>query len=269
MRFRKLLVGFLVVLGMSGTSQAALDSEGNYAFLGGMSYTNQILSTGDSNGTYLTGAYVGTYGDIRLTPLLVLSPGFFFVQKGVQDSSIYTRANYLETSALLKVYLVDNPTFRWYLGAGGSFGILLGANTVAGNGTSTPVAGLMNRNEVAAQGGMGFEFSVGEETDLILGATYTRALTSNLDINYTSGVEGRWAGIYGFVAIRVHEKREANTPEERAEQYLQWKNKAREVNQSPAEPTQIPESIQKTESVEEAKPQAVAPIDSAPTEDWD
>jgi len=169
----------------------------------------------------------GVLGDIQLSSSLYLTPGIWFVQKGVQDSGSSTRANYLETNALLKTYLADNANWRFYLAGGAGFGVLLGATSVSSGGASTDLSDSMMRNELSAQLGLGYETSVGAETDMIFGLNYNRGLTNNLDVTKSGGVEGKWSGLYAFVAFRFHSSQESTTPEERAMDYLKWKNSSK------------------------------------------
>lgn len=235
----------VIVLGLllSTLSLAALSSDGNYAIAGGVSVFNQSLSNSSAQGNSSVGAYVGSFGDVRLSSSLYLTPGIWFVQKGVQDSSSSTRASYLETTALLKTYLFDRSQSRFYLAGGGGLGVLLDASSVSSGGVSTDLGGSMMRNELSAQLGLGYETSVGEETDMILGATYSRGLTNNLDVAQSGGVEGKWSGIYAFLALRFHPTQESNTPEDRAMDYLKWKNGSKTSSSDPATQEKFVDSI--------------------------
>jgi len=245
MRSIKLIKAVAVFLGFyfPAMGLGALSPERNYAFAGGVSVFNQNLSSSSGQGNSSVGAYVGSFGDIQLSSSLYLAPGIWFVQKGVQDSSSSTRASYLETTALLKTYLVDRPQSRFYLAGGGGLGVLLEASTVSSGGVSTDLANSMMRNELSAQLGVGYETSVGEETDMILGVSYSRGLTNNLDLTKSGGVEGKWSGFYAFVALRFHPTQESNTPEDRAMEYLKWKNGGKNSSHDPVTQEKFVDSI--------------------------
>jgi hypothetical protein len=200
--------------------------EDSYGFLGGLSSFRQEISN-DTTGTkrdFLTGSYVGAFGERYLSPSWIFSPGVFISQKGVQNSGSFTRATYLEASAQLRWYFADKPRWRSYLGFGGGFGILLDAQTVSSTGQNSAAWGYLNKNELSAQLGAGFEFPVSSDVGLQFGCSYVYGLSSNLDPSTSGGLNGRWTGIYGFVGLRFKTTQESDGPQERAMDYLRWKN---------------------------------------------
>lgn len=225
MRIFQACVIFLICA--SNHSQGAW-GESSYGFLGGVTSISQSLAP-NSNAPAVsseskTGALAGAFGETYLNSSWVISPGLFYIEKGAKDTASSTTASYLEVSSQLRLYLIDNPGFRSYLGFGASFGILLSADTTSNAGQISSTFGLLNKNELSGQVGAGFEFPVGSETGLQFGALYIRGLTNHLRADTTSGMDGKWQGFYGFVALRFKSNRESSSSIDRAMDYLKWKN---------------------------------------------
>ncbi|NBX75425.1 MAG: hypothetical protein EBQ92_02640 [Proteobacteria bacterium] len=221
----KLLV--LVLLSISAIGLAS-KPENSYGFVGGMSSFNQLIKSSagvvdDSTSSEL-GLYVGVYGEKYLSPSWVLTPGIYFSQKGAKTGAASRRANYLETSALLRWYFLDGSKWRSYLGFGGGFGVLLSAEDVTNAGVLADKFSFFSKNELSAQVGWGLEFPVSSDTGMQLGITYSRSMTSFLDPTTVGGDKGTWNGFYGFVALRFKSQKESITTEDRARDYLRWKN---------------------------------------------
>lgn len=216
---------FILLCFASAIGLSALPDD-SYSFTGGVSSFRQEISN-DTSGTVrdsLMGTYVGAFGERYISTSWVFSPGVFLSQKGVQNSASFTRATYLETSAQLRWYFADKPRWRSYFGFGAGYGILLDAETVTSGGQTSNAWQNLNKNELSAQLGAGFEFPVSSSTGLQFGCTYSRGLTNNLSPATSSGADGKWTGIYAFVALRFKTKDESYGPQERALDYLKWKN---------------------------------------------
>jgi len=213
---------FLTTIGFSA------QRENSYGFVGGMSSFNQSIKNSagvvDDSATSELGLYVGVYGERYLSPSWVLSPGIYYSQKGAKNTTASRRANYLETSAMLRWYFADGTRWRSYLGVGGGFGVLLSAEDVTNSGVLANKFSLFSKNELSAQAGWGLEFPVSAETGVQLGITYSRSVTSFLDPTTVGGDKGTWSGFYGFVALRFRSQKESITTEDRARDYLRWKN---------------------------------------------
>jgi hypothetical protein len=206
----------------------SVQQDNSYGFVGGMSTFNQSIKNSagvvdDSTSSEL-GLYVGVYGEKYLSPSWVLTPGIYFSQKGARNSAASRRANYLETSALLRWYFLDGAKWRSYLGFGGGFGVLLSAEDVTSAGVLADKFTFFSKNELSAQAGWGLEFPVADDTGMQLGITYSRSVTSFLDPTTVGGDKGTWSGFYGFVALRFKSQKESITTEDRARDYLRWKN---------------------------------------------
>ncbi|MFM8269802.1 MAG: outer membrane beta-barrel protein [Pseudomonadota bacterium] len=221
------VLAFVLLLLNSIGFSALPDS--SYGFVGGMSSFNQIIknSAGAVDDSYSSdlGLYLGVFGERYLSSSWVLSPGIYFSQKGAKDNSGSRRANYLETSALLRWYFSDGPRLRSYFGFGGAFGILMSAEDAPNSGGPIDKAGSFSRNELSAQLGWGIEFPVAEDTGMQVGLTYSRSLTNFLNpaAAGVGGNQGTWNGFYGFVALRFKSQKESNTVEDRARDYLKYK----------------------------------------------
>jgi len=251
----KILKAFLCLTYVFSNLSWGMWGESSYGFLGGMSSFRQNLSN-DLSGTkrdYLQGIYLGAFGENYLSSSWVFSPGVFVSQKGVQNSGSLTRATYLETSAQLRWYFTDKPNWRSYFGFGAAYGILLDAETVTSAGASTNAFYDINRNELSGLVGAGFEFPVASDTGLQIGCNYVHGLTDGLIVG---NQDGKWSGLYAFVALRFKSSISNEGSVDRAMDYLRWKNRGA----SPSE--QAPESA--PEPAAEPAPQPVTEKESVP-----
>jgi len=231
----------LVLLALMTSLGFSTNEEASFSFLGGFSTFNQILKKPsgafDDNTTNDFGLYVGVYGERYLSPSWSLTPGIYLSQKNtkLKSDDAFRKATYLEASSLLRWYFVDNGNWRSYFGVGGGFGILLSVEDSSADGTSAEMKGAFSKNELSFQGGWGIEFPVGAETGLQLGITYSRSLTNFLDPGLSQGDRGTWSGFYSFAALRFKNRVESNNPEERARDYLRWKNSGSSYKSSDSE----------------------------------
>lgn len=220
----------LLFLGMALGASLVFSSteENNYGFVGGVStFNNSIRKASgaiDDSTSYDSGLYVGVFGERNLSPSLVLAPGVYLSQKGAKNSFASRRANYLEASASLRWYFLNESNWRSYFGFGGGFGILLSAEDANVNGVTVDMYKSLSKNELSVQGGWGLEFPVGTDTGMQIGLTYSRSLTNFLDPGQMGGDRGTWSGLYSFLALRFKSQVESNDPESRAREYLRWKN---------------------------------------------
>lgn len=216
-----LIFFFVSTVGLSAEPQSS------YGFVGGMSVFNQSIkhSSGslDSGTSSDLGLYVGVFGERPLSASWVLTPGIYLSQKGSKNSLASRRANYLETSALLRWYFLNGAKWRSYFGFGGGFGVLLSAEDLTNTGVSTDKFGYFSKNELSAQLGWGLEFPIANETGMQLGITYSRSITNYLDPTSVAGDRGTWSGFYGFLALRFRSQKESISSEDRALDYLRWK----------------------------------------------
>lgn len=229
----------LLVLFLLSSIGFSYEEQNSYGFVGGMSAFNQTIkhSTGaidDSTSSEL-GLHIGVFGERYLSPSWVLTPGIYFSQKGAKNNSASRRANYLETSALLRWYWLNGNKWRSYLGFGGGFGVLLSAEDLTNTGVQTDKFVYFSKNELSAQLGWGLEFPIADDTGMQIGLTYSRSLTNFLDPTTVGGDRGTWSGFYGFVALRFKMQTESISTEERAMDYLRWKN---------SNPSSQPSSVQ-------------------------
>lgn len=261
--FSYLVMGLNLFLLLSTQSGHALERENTYGFLAGMSSFNQNLTDGngasiDLDPSNAQGAYVGVFGERYLGNAITLNPGVYFSQKGVKlnsgGSSATSKADYLEISANLRWYFVDDLGTRAYLGAGLGFGILMGGETVSSLGAVTNSTNQLTKNELSFQGGAGVEFELNADSGLLFGLTYCRGLSNHLNISTTQGQNGLWNGFYGFAGIRFKNQREANTPLERAREYFRTKNGFSEPKTVSEEPPATP-----VKTWEESRASDVAP----------
>lgn len=208
-------------------SADSVELKDTFAVAGGITSFSQLQSDAsgaiETENTQTVGIYSGVFGEMPLKGNLVLSPGLFLSQKGAENINSKLRASYLETSAQLKWYFVNNFDFRFYLGAGLGFGILLSAEELSSNGTVTDNFQGLAKNELSGQGGLGIEFSLSNETALQLGGSYVRGLTSHLNAETSQGKSGNWEGFYGFAALRFRPDSEDDSPEKRARDYVNFK----------------------------------------------
>ncbi|NBW98893.1 PorT family protein [bacterium] len=275
--FSYLVMSFVLFFHMDTQSGYALERENTYGFLAGMSSFNQNLTDGsgasiDLDPANAQGAYAGVFGERYLGNAITLNPGVYFSQKGVKlnigGSSATSKADYLELSANLRWYFVDDLGTRAYLGAGLGFGILMGGETISSLGAVTNSTNQLAKNELSFQGGAGVEFELNADSGLLFGLTYCRGLSNHLNVSTTQGRNGLWNGFYGFAGIRFKNQREANTPLERAREYLRTKNGF-------SEPNTVSEDAQSApvENWEESRTEDVAPrepqvrLDTQPDED--